>query len=71
MLTTWKEFFGKKMPAHTLVAVAALAQPEFLIEMKAGAVLYGAEGHACTGLRKHRLPQQRSRTRNLSLGEYV
>jgi enamine deaminase RidA (YjgF/YER057c/UK114 family) len=32
-------FFGKKMPAHTLVAVAALAQPEFLIEVEAIAVL--------------------------------
>jgi 2-iminobutanoate/2-iminopropanoate deaminase len=33
------EFFGSKMPAHTLVAVAALAQPEFLIEIEAVAVL--------------------------------
>jgi 2-iminobutanoate/2-iminopropanoate deaminase len=33
------EFFGPKMPAHTLVAVAALAQPEFLIEIEAVAVL--------------------------------
>ena len=33
------EFFGPKMPAHTLVAVAALAQPEFLIEVEAVAVL--------------------------------
>ena len=33
------EFFGAKMPAHTLVAVAALAQPEFLIEVEAVAVL--------------------------------
>jgi 2-iminobutanoate/2-iminopropanoate deaminase len=33
-----EEFFGKKMPAHTLVAVAALAQPEFLIEIEAVAV---------------------------------
>jgi enamine deaminase RidA (YjgF/YER057c/UK114 family) len=33
------EFFGAKMPAHTLVAVAALAQPEFLIEIEAVAVL--------------------------------
>jgi enamine deaminase RidA (YjgF/YER057c/UK114 family) len=32
-------FFGKRMPAHTLVAVAALAQPEFLIEIEAVAVL--------------------------------
>src|SRR5690348_970396 len=35
-----EEFFGKKMPAHTLVAVAALAAPEFLIEIEAVAVLY-------------------------------
>jgi len=34
-----EEFFGKKMPAHTLVAVAALALPEFLIEVEAVAVL--------------------------------
>ena len=34
-----EEFFGKKMPAHTLVAVAALAAPEFLIEVEAVAVL--------------------------------
>jgi 2-iminobutanoate/2-iminopropanoate deaminase len=34
-----EEFFGKKMPAHTLVAVVALAQPEFLIEIEAIAVL--------------------------------
>ena len=34
-----EEFFGKKMPAHTLVAVAALAQPEFLIEIEAVAVI--------------------------------
>jgi 2-iminobutanoate/2-iminopropanoate deaminase len=34
-----EEFFGKKMPAHTLVAVAALAQPEFLIQIEAIAVL--------------------------------
>jgi 2-iminobutanoate/2-iminopropanoate deaminase len=33
------EFFGPKMPAHTLVAVTALAQPEFLIEVEAVAVL--------------------------------
>ena len=32
-------YFGKRMPAHTLVAVAALAQPEFLIEIEAVAVL--------------------------------
>jgi enamine deaminase RidA (YjgF/YER057c/UK114 family) len=34
-----EEFFGKKMPAHTLVAVAALAQPGFLIEIEAVAIL--------------------------------
>jgi enamine deaminase RidA (YjgF/YER057c/UK114 family) len=36
-----EEFFGKnkKMPASTLVAVTALAQPEFLIEIEAVAVL--------------------------------
>jgi len=34
-----EEFFGKKMPAHTLVAVAALAMPEWLIEIEAVAVL--------------------------------
>ena len=36
-----EEFFGKnkKMPASTLVAVSALAQPEFLIEVEAVAVL--------------------------------
>src|SRR5512133_3730173 len=33
-----EEFFGKKMPASTLVAVSALAQPEFLIEIEAIAV---------------------------------
>src|ERR1700751_5397284 len=34
-----EEFFGKRMPASTLVAVAALAQPEFLIEIEAVAVM--------------------------------
>jgi enamine deaminase RidA (YjgF/YER057c/UK114 family) len=34
-----EEFFGKKLPASTLVAVGALAQPEFLIEIEAVAVL--------------------------------
>jgi enamine deaminase RidA (YjgF/YER057c/UK114 family) len=34
-----EEFFGKKMPAHTLMAVSALAAPEFLIEIEAIAVL--------------------------------
>ena len=32
-------FFGPKMPAHTLVAVSALAFPEFLIEVEAVAVI--------------------------------
>ena len=36
-----EEFFGrnKKMPASTLVAVTALAQPEFLIEIEAIVVI--------------------------------
>ena len=34
-----EEFFGKKTPASTLVAVAALAQPEWLIEVEAIAVV--------------------------------
>jgi 2-iminobutanoate/2-iminopropanoate deaminase len=34
-----EEFFGRKMPPHTLVAVAALALPEFLIEVEAIAVI--------------------------------
>lgn len=34
-----EEFFGRKMPASTLVQVVALAQPEFLIEIEAIAVL--------------------------------
>ena len=34
-----EEFFGKKGPASTLVAVAALAQPEWLIEVEAIAVI--------------------------------
>ena len=33
------EFFGENKPAGTLVAVTALAQPEFLIEIEAVAVL--------------------------------
>jgi len=32
-------FFGKKLPASTLVAVAALAHPDWLIEVEAIAVL--------------------------------
>ena len=34
-----EEFIGKKSPASTLVAVAALAMPEWLIEIEAVAVL--------------------------------
>jgi 2-iminobutanoate/2-iminopropanoate deaminase len=34
-----EEFFGKKLPASTLVAVAALAHPDFLIEVEAIAVV--------------------------------
>ncbi len=34
-----EEFFGKKTPASTLVAVAALAQPDWLIEVEAIAVV--------------------------------
>ena len=34
-----EEFFGKKSPASTMVGVAALAAPEFLIEVEAVAVL--------------------------------
>jgi 2-iminobutanoate/2-iminopropanoate deaminase len=34
-----QEFFGNKMPAHTLVAVTALAMPEYLIEVEAVAVI--------------------------------
>ncbi len=34
-----EEFLGKKSPASTLVAVAALAQPEWLIEVEAVAVI--------------------------------
>jgi enamine deaminase RidA (YjgF/YER057c/UK114 family) len=33
------EFFGPKMPPHTMVGVASLAAPEFLIEIEAVAVL--------------------------------
>lgn len=33
------EFFGAKMPASTMVAVTALAAPEFLIEIEAVAVI--------------------------------
>lgn len=34
-----EEFFGKKMPASTMVGVTALAHPDFLIEIEAVAVL--------------------------------
>jgi len=34
-----EEFFGKKGPASTLVAVTALAQPDWLIEVEAIAVI--------------------------------
>jgi 2-iminobutanoate/2-iminopropanoate deaminase len=34
-----EEFFGKKLPASTLVAVAALVHPDFLIEVDAIAVI--------------------------------
>ena len=37
--TIREEFFGKKMPASTMVGVGSLAQPEFLIEVEAVAVL--------------------------------
>jgi enamine deaminase RidA (YjgF/YER057c/UK114 family) len=34
-----EEFFGRKLPAHTMVAVVALALPEFLVEVEAIAML--------------------------------
>ena len=34
-----EEFFGRKLPASTMVGVTALAQPEFLIEIEAIAIL--------------------------------
>ena len=34
-----EEFLGKKSPASTLVAVAALAMPEWMIEIEAVAVI--------------------------------
>ena len=34
-----EEFFGKKTPASTLVAVTALAQPDWMIEVEAIAVV--------------------------------
>ncbi len=39
LLPVREEFFGKKMPPSTLVAVDALAQPDWLIEVEAIAVL--------------------------------
>jgi 2-iminobutanoate/2-iminopropanoate deaminase len=33
------EFFGPKMPPHTLIGVASLATPEFLIEIEAIAAI--------------------------------
>jgi enamine deaminase RidA (YjgF/YER057c/UK114 family) len=34
-----EEFFGKKLPASTLVGVTALAHPDWLIEVEAIAVV--------------------------------
>jgi 2-iminobutanoate/2-iminopropanoate deaminase len=34
-----EEFFGKKLPASTMVGVTALAHPDYLIEIEAVAVL--------------------------------
>lgn len=39
LLPVREEFFGKKMPASTLVQVTALAQPGWMIEVEAIAVL--------------------------------
>jgi 2-iminobutanoate/2-iminopropanoate deaminase len=39
LLPVREEFFGKKLPASTLVGVAALAHPDWLIEVEAIAVL--------------------------------
>jgi enamine deaminase RidA (YjgF/YER057c/UK114 family) len=39
LLPVREEFFGKKTPASTLVAVTALAQPDWLIEVEAIAVI--------------------------------
>jgi enamine deaminase RidA (YjgF/YER057c/UK114 family) len=39
LLPVREEFFGAKMPPSTLVAVAALAHPDWLIEVEAIAVL--------------------------------
>jgi 2-iminobutanoate/2-iminopropanoate deaminase len=34
-----EEFFGRKLPASAMVTVTALAQPEFLIEVEAIAII--------------------------------
>jgi len=39
LLPVREEFFGKKTPASTLVGVTALAQPDWLIEVEAIAVV--------------------------------
>lgn len=39
ILPVREQFFGKKLPASTLVAVAALAHPDWLIEVEAIAVV--------------------------------
>ncbi len=39
ILPVREEFFGKKLPASTLVGVAALAHPDWLIEVEAIAVV--------------------------------
>ena len=39
ILSVREEIFGKKLPASTLVGVAALAHPDWLIEVEAIAVL--------------------------------
>lgn len=39
ILPVREEYFGKKLPASTLVGVAALAHPDWLIEVEAIAVL--------------------------------
>jgi enamine deaminase RidA (YjgF/YER057c/UK114 family) len=39
LLPVREEFFGKKMPASTLVEVSALAHPDWLIEVEAIAVV--------------------------------
>jgi len=39
LLPVREEFFGKKMPASTLIEVSALAHPDWMIEVEAIAVL--------------------------------